>query len=50
MDLLELIIDFHKDTKRQGPSSDEATKKVLSFILQLNEHSQILSPFRKFPG
>ncbi|MBZ2174286.1 methyltransferase domain-containing protein [Schnuerera sp. xch1] len=42
MDLLELIIDFHIDGKRQGPGSDEATKKALSFIPQLNEHSQIL--------
>lgn len=42
MDLLELIIDYHIDRKRQGPGSDEATKMALSFIPQLNEGSKIL--------
>ncbi len=36
MDLLNLIIEYHKDTKRLGPGSDKATKKALSFIPQLN--------------
>lgn len=42
MDLLEFLIEFHKDAKRQGPGSDEATKRALSFIPQLDEGSQIL--------
>lgn len=27
MDLLELIIEYHKDNERQGPGSEEATLK-----------------------
>jgi ubiquinone/menaquinone biosynthesis C-methylase UbiE len=29
---IELLIDFHKNAKRQGPGSDEDTVKALSFI------------------
>ena len=42
MDLLELIIEFHKDNERQGPGSDEATLKALSYIPLLNEKTKIL--------
>lgn len=41
MDLLELIIEFHKDNERQGPGSDEATLKALSYIPLLNEKTKI---------
>ena len=42
MDLLELIIEFHKDNERQGPGSDEATLKALSYIPLMNEKTKIL--------
>ena len=42
MDLLELIIEYHKDNERQGPGSEEATFKALSYIPQLNEKSKVL--------
>ncbi|NLM09810.1 MAG: methyltransferase domain-containing protein [Clostridiaceae bacterium] len=42
MDLLELIIEYHKDNERQGPGSEEATLKALSYIPDLNEKSKIL--------
>lgn len=42
MDLLELIIEFHKDNERQGPGSDETTLKALSYIPLLNEKTKIL--------
>jgi cyclopropane fatty-acyl-phospholipid synthase-like methyltransferase len=42
MDLLELIIEFHKEAKRQGPGSDEATMRALSFIPHSHEVSRIL--------
>ena len=42
MDLLELIIEYHKDNERQGPGSEEATLKALSYIPQLNEKSKVL--------
>ena len=29
---IELLIDFHVDAERQGPGSDEDTKKALGFI------------------
>jgi len=32
MSELELIIDLHKNSERQGPGSPEATKRALSFI------------------
>ena len=32
MDLLELIIEYHKDNERQGPGSEEATLRALSYI------------------
>lgn len=42
MDLLELIVEYHKDNERQGPGSEEATLKVLSYIPDLNEKNKIL--------
>ena len=42
MDLLELIIEFHKDNERQGPGSEEATLKALKLIPYLNEKTKIL--------
>lgn len=42
MDLLELIIEYHKDHERQGPGSEEATLKALEHIPHLNETSKIL--------
>lgn len=42
MDLLELIIEYHKDSERQGPGSKEATLKALSYIPYLNEKTKIL--------
>ena len=42
MDLLELIIEYHKDNERQGPGSEEATLKALSYIPDLNEKTKIL--------
>lgn len=42
MDLLELIIDYHKDNERQGPGSEEATLEALSYIPVLDEESKIL--------
>jgi cyclopropane fatty-acyl-phospholipid synthase-like methyltransferase len=42
MDLLELIIEYHKDNERQGPGSEEATLKALSYIPDLNEETKIL--------
>jgi len=42
MDLLELIVEYHKDTQRQGPGSEEATLKALSYIPHLHERTKIL--------
>ena len=42
MDLLELIIEYHKDNERQGPGSEEATLKALSYIPGVNEETKIL--------
>lgn len=42
MDLLELIIEYHKDNERQGPGSKEATLKALKLIPHLNEKTRIL--------
>lgn len=42
MDLLELIIEYHKDNERQGPGSEEATLRALSYIPDLNEKTKIL--------
>ena len=42
MDLLELILEYHKGNERQGPGSEEATLKALSFIPYLNEKTKIL--------
>lgn len=42
MDLLELILEYHKGNERQGPGSEEATLKALSYIPYLNEKTKIL--------
>ena len=42
MDLLELIIEYHKDNERQGPGSKEATLKALKLIPHLNKKTKIL--------
>jgi len=42
MDLLELIIEYHKDNERQGPGSQEATLKALDCIPYLNETTKML--------
>lgn len=42
MDLLQLIIDYHKNNERQGPGSEEATLKALSYIPVLNAGAKIL--------
>lgn len=42
MDLLKFAIEFHKDAERQGPGNDEATKKALSYLPELEDSSQIL--------
>lgn len=42
MDLLELIIDYHKDNERQGPGSVQATLKALSCIPDVNNRTYIL--------
>lgn len=42
MDLLKLIIEYHKDNERQGPGSEEATLKALKLIPYLNEKNKIL--------
>lgn len=42
MDLLKLIIDYHKDAERQGLGSVEATKKALRYLPKLNQESSIL--------
>jgi cyclopropane fatty-acyl-phospholipid synthase-like methyltransferase len=42
MDLLDLIIEYHKDNERQGPGSEEATLRALSFFPDLNENTKIL--------
>lgn len=42
MDLLDLIIEYHKNNERQGPGSEEATLKALKLIPNLNEKTKIL--------
>lgn len=42
MDLMDFLIEFHKDAERQGPGSDEATRKALQYIPKLDENSRIL--------
>ncbi len=39
MDIMDYLIEFHKDADRQGPGSDEATKKALLYIPELDEDS-----------
>lgn len=42
MELLDLLVLLHKDAERQGPGSDETTRKALSFVPQLPEGATIL--------
>lgn len=42
MELLDLIIDFHKDMERQGPGSAQETERALSYIPNLNRESKII--------
>ena len=42
MDLLDLMIDFLKDALRQGPGSDQETKRALMFIDNLSDNSKII--------
>lgn len=42
MDLMDYVIDFHKDAERQGPGSDEVTRKALQYISELDEDAKIL--------
>ena len=42
MDYLDLIIEYHKDNERQGPGSEEATLKALSYIPNINEKTMLL--------
>ena len=42
MDILELITLFHKDAERQGPGSDETTRKAFSFVPPLPTDATIL--------
>ena len=42
MDLLDLIIEYHKGNERQGPGSEEATLKALELIPYLDEKTKIL--------
>ena len=42
MDLLDLIIEYHKGNERQGPGSEEATLKALELIPYLDEKTKVL--------
>lgn len=42
MDWIQFAIEFHKDAKRQGPGSDEATKKALGYLPELGADTKIL--------
>jgi ubiquinone/menaquinone biosynthesis C-methylase UbiE len=42
MDLLDLIIEYHKGNERQGPGSEKATLKALELIPYLDEKTKIL--------
>jgi ubiquinone/menaquinone biosynthesis C-methylase UbiE len=42
MEIIDLIIDFHKDALRQGPGSDIETERALSFIDNLTPDSKII--------
>ena len=42
METLDLIIDFHKNNPRQGPSSQQSTIKALQFLPQLTPQAQLL--------
>lgn len=42
MDIMDYLIEFHKYAERQGPGSDEAAKKALRYIPELDEDTRIL--------
>jgi ubiquinone/menaquinone biosynthesis C-methylase UbiE len=42
MNELDIIVDFYKDTIRQGPGDDKETIKALGFISNLNEQSKVI--------
>lgn len=42
MDLMDYVIEFHKDAERQGPGSDETTRKALQYIPDLGKNARIL--------
>lgn len=42
MDLMDYVIEFHKDAERQGPGSDEATRNALQYIPGLGENARKL--------
>jgi ubiquinone/menaquinone biosynthesis C-methylase UbiE len=42
MELLNLIIDFHKDALRQGPGSEKETERALGFIDNLDDQSKMI--------
>ena len=48
MDLMDYLIEFHKDAIRQGPGSDEATKKALRYIPGLDGNTRILGYFSQY--
>jgi len=42
MDLMDYVVEFHKDAERQGPGSDESTRRALEYVPELTEDSKIL--------
>ena len=42
MDKLDIIVEFHKDSQRQGPGSDIETIKALDLICKTKENIDIL--------
>ncbi len=42
INLLELLVEFHKDAPRQGPGCDDETARALSFVGELDEKARIL--------
>lgn len=42
MDLMDYVIEFHKDAERQGPGNGEATRKALQYIPELGKNARIL--------
>ena len=42
IDLMDYVIEFHKDAERQGPGNGEATRKALQYIPELGKNARIL--------